>query len=338
MTEPRTGPPNDSGQPGGSGPPPDRDPAAGPGPASTGQGNMGRMGEGNADPGITGASSTGGRGQEPAGSGIGSEPGHSGATSSGETSTGGTGTGGTDTAGSGVTTATRTSAAQATVPQQYGRQSERATEEGAMPGLGAGGGMMAMAAARSWPAVLVGGLGLIALGVMLFVWPSASLTLVAILIGAALLVSGLVRLYEGFTARAESGGMRAAYVVVGLLAVLAGLYCLRHHALSLFLVAFVTGVYFIVHGVADIGVALSAKVPGRALRGVLGVFSLGAGIVLVVWPAISLVLLFTIAGAWLLFYGLVLCGLAFSLFRASKRDAAGSAGSRSSRRLAASAG
>lgn len=218
----------------------------------------------------------------------------------------------------------------AAVPQQYEPrqyaepyQQEQDADTPAMRGDA----MLATAARHSWPAVLICALGLIALGIMLLVWPHASLTVVAILVGAALLVSGLVRLWEGFTASQASGGMRAAYVVIGLLAVLAGLYCLRHHALSLFLVAFVTGVYFISHGIADIGVALSASVPGRGLRGVLGVFSLAAGIVMVAWPAITLVLLLTIVAAWLLFYGLVLGGLAVSLFRvgrtAERRSTAG---------------
>lgn len=53
--------------------------------------------------------------------------------------------------------------------------------------------------------------------------------------------------------------------------------------------------------------------PGRGLRALLGVFSIAAGIVMVAWPALSLVLLLTIVGAWLLFYGLSLIFLAFSL-------------------------
>jgi uncharacterized membrane protein HdeD (DUF308 family) len=219
--------------------------------------------------------------------------------------------------------APQATAPPAAVPPQYEPREEagRHQEE---PGAGTeraamrGDSMLATAARHSWPAVLVGGLGLIALGIMLLVWPRASLTVVAILVGAALLVSGLVRLFEGFSASQQSGGMRAAYVVIGLLAVLAGIYCLRHHALTLFLVAFVTGVYFIAHGISDLGVAMTAGVPGRGLRAVLGVFSLAAGLIMVIWPAITLVLLLTIVGAWLLFYGLVLLGLAFSLFRVGR--------------------
>ncbi|HXW88203.1 MAG TPA: HdeD family acid-resistance protein [Streptosporangiaceae bacterium] len=213
------------------------------------------------------------------------------------------------------------------VPQQYepragerdqGERGQQDFGEDAVAFDARGDALLAKAARQSWPAVLLGGLGMIALGICLLVWPHASLTVVAILVGAALVVSGLIRLWEGLTASNRSGGMRAAYVVIGIVAVLAGLYCLRHHALSLFLLTFLISVYFIAHGIADIGVAVSARVPGRGIRAVLGVCSLAAGIIMLVWPAITLVLLLTIAGAWLIFYGLVLGGLAFSLWRASR--------------------
>jgi uncharacterized membrane protein HdeD (DUF308 family) len=247
--------------------------------------------------------------------------------SSAGTGTGGTGTPGRSEAGatSSIATAKRASAADTSVPQQLGHQQERMageTDTGEME-MGAAGrdpiaAQISAAARASWGAVLLGALGMVALGIALLVWPSASLTVVAILIGAAVLVAGVVRLYEGFTARAESGGMRAGYIVIGLLAVLVGIYLLRHHALSLFLVAFVTGVFFIAHGISDLGAAISGGTPNRGLRGVLGVFSLAAGIIMVIWPAITLGLLLLIVAAWLLFYGLVLGALAFGLRRTAK--------------------
>ena len=305
MTEPRSGPANQGGQPGGYGPS-----ASGP-PADSGQGNMG---SGDMGRGSRGASSVGGPGQETGGSGLPDEGTRQGAA-----------TGEGTTQGGGVKT--RTTPAQATVPQQYGPQAERATEgeAAAGTGLGARTAMIASAAGRAWPGVLLCGLGMIALGIMLLVWPAAALTLVAVLIGAAVLVAGLVKLFEGFTASNHSGGMRAGYIVIGLLAVLAGSYLLVHHALSLFLLAFVTGLFFIVHGVADIGAAISGNVPARTLRAVLGVFSCAAGIIMLVWPAITLVLLLTIVAAWLLLYGLMAGGLAYSLRKASKEGTAGAA-------------
>jgi len=282
MTDPHTGPPAGSG--------PGEQPGAMPSSAGTGMGGTAAPGS-SAAPGNTDASR---------------EAGSTGATSS-------------------IATARRTSATQTGVPQQLGHQQERIageTDTGQMemgaPGMSPIAQQISAAAKRAWWAVLLGALGMVALGIALLVWPNASLTIVAILIGAAVLVSGLVRLYEGFTARAESGGMRAGYVVIGLLAVLAGIYLLRHHTLSLFLVAFVTGVFFIAQGISELGVSISGAVPNRGLRAVLGLFSLAAGLVMVIWPGITLVLLLTIVAAWLLFYGLMLAALAFSLRRTVK--------------------
>lgn len=246
---------------------------------------------------------------------------------SGQSPAGGTGA-------SGGGTATRTTPSTS-VPQQTGEQRSAGrsgpeytrTEYSEAAGYGEasyGGAdpdanMLARAAKLSWVVVALGAACMIALGILLLVWPNATLTLVAILIGCGLIVSGAVRLWEGFTAKGgESGGMRAAYIVIGLFAIIAGLYCLRHHALSVFLVAFVAGVYFVLHGVAEIGAAASSPGSGRGLRTILGLFSIAAGLILVIWPQISLVLLLTIMGAWLLFYGVVLFGLAFSLRKSAK--------------------
>jgi uncharacterized membrane protein HdeD (DUF308 family) len=313
MTEPRSGPANEPGQPGGSWPPASRPPAG------TGQGNTGASSTGASDTGrgSTGASASGPRQPD---TGFERDTGmrESGRATQGEGTAQGEGTG----QGGGVKT--RTQPAQATVPQQYGRQAERGTE-GEAAGVPGEGGLIAAAAGRAWHAVLLCALGMLALGIMLLVWPHAALTLVAVLIGAAVIVAGIVKLHEAFTASNHSGGMRAGYVAIGLLAVIVGSYLLLHHALSLFLLAFVTGVFFIAHGVADIGAAVSGHVPGRTLRAVLGVLSIAAGIVMVVWPAISLVLLLTIVAAWLLCYGLVLGGLAYHLRKASREGGVGKA-------------
>ena len=165
-----------------------------------------------------------------------------------------------------------------------------------------------------WMAVITAAVGCVAVGILLLVWPSATLTIVAILLGAALLVSGLLRLFDGFTAREEGAGMRAAYIVVGLLAILVGLFCLKQRDVTIFLLALLVGGYWIIHGVADLAVAAtSGPVPRRWLRVVGGLFSLAAGIVVLVWPGISLILLLTILGAWLLFYGVLLGVMAFRL-------------------------
>lgn len=187
---------------------------------------------------------------------------------------------------------------------------------------GSAGDLISKVGEKSWMVLSLFALGMIAIGIILLVWPAASLTVVAVLIGASVLVAGFVKFWEGLTSRSDSGGQRAGYIVVGLLAIVAGLYLLRHLHLSLFFVAFVTGVFFVAHGFSDIGVAFAARgMPGRTARAVLGVFSIAAGLILVIWPGITLVLLLTIMAAWLLFYGCMLFVLAFHIRRATRPSA-----------------
>ena len=60
------------------------------------------------------------------------------------------------------------------------------------------------------------------------------------------------------------------------------------------------------------------KPVNRWIKRLVDIVFAAAGLILIVWPSISLVLLLTIMGAWLLFYGVVLGALAFSLRRAAK--------------------
>jgi uncharacterized membrane protein HdeD (DUF308 family) len=218
-----------------------------------------------------------------------------------------------------------------TIPQQGARAEDgegrdpdagmdgaRGQRGGGGAGLGLG-GLSPAIASMAWTAALAAGIGMLAAGVLLLVWPKATLTVVAILIGAALLVAGVFRLVDGIMSRGQSGGMRAADVVIGLLAIVAGLYCLKHHSLTILVLALVVGAFWVIHGVGDlVTAATQGQVPGRGLRVVGGVFSLAAGLVILFWPGISLILLLTVLGAWLLFYGVVLTVLALRLRRDSK--------------------
>ncbi|HEY4850058.1 MAG TPA: DUF308 domain-containing protein [Streptosporangiaceae bacterium] len=174
---------------------------------------------------------------------------------------------------------------------------------------------------RTWQLILFAAVATFVLGLILLVWPQATIVVVAVLIGIALLVTGVVRLIEGFTADDASGGMRAAYVIIGLLAALAGLYCLRHISVTVILLAFIVGVFWVLHGVVDLTVAAAGAGPGRGLRALVGLFSLAAGLIVMFWPAISLTILLAVIGIWLMFYGLMLAIMAFQFRHLA--DAAG---------------
>jgi uncharacterized membrane protein HdeD (DUF308 family) len=177
----------------------------------------------------------------------------------------------------------------------------------------------AVAWASAWQVLILVAVVTFAAGVILLVWPKATVIVVAYLLGAALLVSGLFRLVTGLAGRGLSGGSRAAYVVIGLLATLAGLYCLRHIDVTVVLLAFIVGVFWTLHGIVDLSVAAtSGPGTGRGLRAFTGVLSLAAGLIVIFWPTITLTILLWVMGIWLLAFGVMLAVTAFQVRHVAK--------------------
>src|SRR5260370_23228174 len=69
-------------------------------------------------------------------------------------------------------------------------------------------------ARATWPAFMAAGLGAVIVGIVLLVWPKATLTIVAVLIGIGLIVAGLLRLVHGFSAPAPTRAQRPAEVLL----------------------------------------------------------------------------------------------------------------------------
>ncbi len=173
-------------------------------------------------------------------------------------------------------------------------------------------------ARATWPAFMAAGLGALIVGVVLLAWPKATLTIVAVLIGIGLIVAGLLRLIDGFTAHDASGGKRVAYVLIGLLAVVVGLYCVRHYKLVIGGFAIIVGLFWVIHGIADIAMGLFAgPFPGRGLTVLTGALSLFAGLIVLFWPSITVIVLVRVIGIWLIVYGVLMAITAFSLRRSA---------------------
>lgn len=174
----------------------------------------------------------------------------------------------------------------------------------------------ALAVGNTWGVLLTIGLVLLALGIILLAWPNGTLTVVAVLIGIALLLTGIIRLVQGLTASDSSGGRRVAYVIIGILAGLAGLYCLRHVDVTVAILGVVVGLFWAMHGVVDLALAAG---PGdradRILTGVMGVLSLIVGLLALFWPSETLTVLVVLMGVWLILDGLLFGLTAFQVRR-----------------------
>jgi uncharacterized membrane protein HdeD (DUF308 family) len=125
---------------------------------------------------------------------------------------------------------------------------------------------------------------------------------------------GHAEAYRRFTAHEATGGRRVAHVLIGLLAIIVGLYCIRHYHVTIAVLAIVVGLFWVLHGIADIAVGLfTGPFPGRGLTVVAGFLSLDAGTIVLFWPTISLTVLIAVLGIWLIVYGVLMAITAFGL-------------------------
>lgn len=145
---------------------------------------------------------------------------------------------------------------------------------------------------------------MLTLGFLLVFWPYASLAVTAVLLGTALLATGLLRLVHSVTAGGGAGGHRSAHLLIGILAVLAGIYCLGDIAGTVVQLSLVVGLFWVMHGLVDL-VAMGSPGPGRALTGIIGGTSLLAGLIVIFWPAITVPVMTAVMGAWLACYGVL---------------------------------
>lgn len=170
---------------------------------------------------------------------------------------------------------------------------------------------------RSWTWILASAVATLVPGILLLVWPEATLHVVAVLMGLYLLAAGAFRFVATF-ARQEQGH-RLPSLLLAVLYVLAGVLCLRNPLQTITALSLIVGLVWLVSGILTLYTALAARdLPHRGF--VLGAAVLGivAGIVVLALPAESARALTRLLGLWLVLLGLAEAGLAFA-WRAALR-------------------
>jgi uncharacterized membrane protein HdeD (DUF308 family) len=161
---------------------------------------------------------------------------------------------------------------------------------------------------------------LVSLGALLLFLPDDSLVVTAVLLGAALLATGLRRLVHGVAGSGEPGTHRSAHLLIGVLAVLAGICCLGGVAATVVLLSLVAGLFWVMHGLVDL-VAASSPGRGRVLTGVTGALGLLAGLIVIFWPAVTVPVMAAVMGVWLACDGALLAVTVLYLRHAARAAA-----------------
>jgi uncharacterized membrane protein HdeD (DUF308 family) len=158
-----------------------------------------------------------------------------------------------------------------------------------------------------WKWTLAAGVLAIVLGGIVLAWPGPTILVASTLFGVYLLLTGLIGLFMAFTLP-RSPGIRVLLFISGTLAVVLAILSFRHFgdAYAVLLLSLWIGIGFVFQGISATAAAIGeSNLPGRGWYVVLGVASVIAGLVVLVWPFDSIVVLVLVAGVWLVVLGVV---------------------------------
>ncbi|MES1170917.1 MAG: DUF308 domain-containing protein [Actinomycetota bacterium] len=170
---------------------------------------------------------------------------------------------------------------------------------------------------------LVGILG-VALGVALLVWPGKTIGVAVAIAGIYFIIAGIARIALSIFSRGLGAGHRILGLVLGLVVLLAGVVVLRNLDTStevLVLIAVIAlGFAWIVDGIMSI-VESGKRDRSRGAGIAFGIFSILAGIVVLVWPGWTALAFAVLVGITLAILGVVGIVRAFTFGKDAKAAA-----------------
>ena len=156
-------------------------------------------------------------------------------------------------------------------------------------------------------ASLIFGLACVAVGVILVIRPFTSLSVLAALVAAALLVTGVMEL-----AGARLSPRPAITVVAGLAWLVAGIVVLAWPGITIEAIAVVAGLSMIIGGGGRILSALRGTADQRVAAALAGLASIIFGVLALAWPDVTVLVIAVVFGARTVLFGLSQLAAVFS--------------------------
>jgi uncharacterized membrane protein HdeD (DUF308 family) len=165
-----------------------------------------------------------------------------------------------------------------------------------------GTGTVSSDAGKWWVVGILGALSIVA-GVLALAYPDITLLVLGLVVGINLVIIGSAWVALAVGEKHSDAG-RILRMLVGFLAILAGLVCLVRPGAGVLALLIALSFWFIMVGVSDLARAMESH-EHRVISIVLGVVSIAAGVIIVANPDIGLATLALIAGIGFIVRGTV---------------------------------
>ena len=149
---------------------------------------------------------------------------------------------------------------------------------------------------RQWGTITTFGVIDVVAGIVALIWPQATVVVLAIILGIALLMVGFGALVIGI--RVRNGWI----IALGAIALVCAIICIVHPGAGVWAIIIGTSFYFLLSGMGDLAMAMVGAA-GRWLWAIIGVLSIAAGIVLLFNPHLAVVTVAVLIGIFFIIHG-----------------------------------
>jgi uncharacterized membrane protein HdeD (DUF308 family) len=165
-----------------------------------------------------------------------------------------------------------------------------------------------------WPFVL-GGLALIAGGIIALIWPDITLFVLVILWGSIALVDGV---FTAIGAMFTRGGLRWLLLLAGVASALIGIAILSWPGITALVVMYLIGAWAVLAGVMRILSAMfwpQERKTDRWMLVLTGLISIILGVLILAWPATGAIAIVWLIGIYAIIFGVLLVATGFNVRR-----------------------
>jgi uncharacterized membrane protein HdeD (DUF308 family) len=157
---------------------------------------------------------------------------------------------------------------------------------------------------RAWWLLLILGLISVVVGGLLIFWPGSTITVVTMIVGFFMIVTGVVRFFVAvFDSHSQD---RWLMVFAGIIGIVLGVIVMKNPEGTIKVIALIVAIFWLIAGLVDFFRGLTnSDIPDRSARIVFGLMSVIFGIVILVWPAITIGVFAILAGIYAVFFGIL---------------------------------
>jgi uncharacterized membrane protein HdeD (DUF308 family) len=169
--------------------------------------------------------------------------------------------------------------------------------------------------ARDWWVFAIRGIAALVFGILAFIWPETTLTVLVFLFGAYVLVDGVALVVALLRGDAVARRNAWAVAIIGVLGIVVGVVTFAWPGLTALTLLYLVAFWAIATGAFQViaAIALRRELDNEFWMGLGGVASIVFGALLVVSPGAGLISLVWLVGIWSVVFGISSLGLAYRL-------------------------